>query len=134
MINLNIALTDDAKKANLKKLTPELYIRELVNKDITSIIELDNGFYYDRYLIKLFDSNDKEVKLTNIQKSIFIVLLENKGNIISIEGIIEKVWNTRDVSIFTFRNMIKKIREKTYYELIVNRSNHGYSINIEGLK
>lgn len=34
------------------------------------------------------------------------------------------------MSIYTMRNIVNKIRQKTYYEIIKNHSNKGYTIDI----
>ncbi len=33
------------------------------------------------------------------------------------------------MSIYTMRNIVNKIRQKTYYEIIRNHSNKGYTID-----
>lgn len=40
------------------------------------------------------------------------------------------VWRGKDMSIYTMRNIVNKIRQKTYYEIIKNHSNKGYTIDI----
>lgn len=135
MISFTIPLDEQVEnklqdKLKENKLTISEYIEELIKKDLDSITKVGEGFYYDSYKGKLFDSNNKEVKLTNIQISIFLLLLERNGEIVTAEEMIQKIWKRRKASIFTFRNMIKGIRDKTYYELIKSHSNLGYSINI----
>ena len=135
MISLNITLDEHLEnklqnKLIENKLTISEYTQQLIKKDLDSIIKIGEGFYYNSYKGKLFDSNGKEIKLTNIQINIFLLLLERNGEIVTTEEMIQKIWKRRKASIFTFRNMIKGIRDKTYYELIKSHSNLGYSINI----
>ena len=71
------------------------------------------------------------IALTKIEKRIVQTLIEHDGEITPVEVIMKSVWNTLDVSIYTFRNMIKHIREKTYYGLLKNHPMKGYSITTE---
>ena len=41
------------------------------------------------------------------------------------------VWKDKKMTLFTLRNIIRNIREKTYHDLIKNVSNHGYKMVIE---
>jgi len=76
-----------------------------------------------------FYFKDREVNLTSLETSFVKVLLENKNRIVPYEKIIESVWNGKKCSIFSMRNVVNKIREKSYYEIIKNISNQGYIIN-----
>jgi Fic family protein len=40
------------------------------------------------------------------------------------------VWKGKDMSIYTMRNIVNKIRQKTYYEIVRNHSSRGYTIDI----
>ncbi|TLP38349.1 helix-turn-helix domain-containing protein [Arcobacter arenosus] len=71
----------------------------------------------------------KEVNLTSLETNFIKVLLENKNRIVPYEKIIESVWEGKKCSIYSMRNVVNKIREKSYYEIIKNISNQGYIIN-----
>ena len=106
----------------------EQYIAFLINKDINGIKNIGKGFYYNNNYKKVFNKFHEDVLFTKTQLKILLILLEN-NSIVSSDEIIHSVWKKENVSIFTLRNMIKQIRDKTYYEIIKNHSNKGYSIN-----
>lgn len=133
-IKINISLNDDDKiklTQKIEKLNISLdeYIVRLIEKDINSIVQLENGFYYNKASSKLFNSYDEQVKLTRIEESLFSLLLESRGDVVSIETIHNVAWKGKNMTRFTLRNKVKTLRDKTYYDLIKNHSNIGYSMN-----
>ena len=117
-------------KLKKEKLTDSEYILKLIENDLDSTIKLGEGFYYHRQSDKLYDIENEEIPLTKIEKRMLLTLIAYEGKIIPVDVIIQKAWKKDQVSIYSFRNIILKIREKTYYKLIKNHSNLGYSINI----
>lgn len=133
-IILDLNIDDDTKdvieeKLKAKNLLINEYILELIEKDINSSV-LFNGFSYNFLTDKLYFGN-QEILLTKLQKSLFKFLLTNKNTLISVEEIKTNVWKSRNMSLFTLRNMINILRTKTYYNLIKNVSNQGYMMVIE---
>ncbi|KAB7892561.1 hypothetical protein GBG18_01515 [Poseidonibacter ostreae] len=63
-----------------------------------------------------------------------MTLLEYKGKVVPVDVLTLRAWGKDNVSIFTFRNMINQIRVKTYYGIITNHSNLGYTININNME
>lgn len=131
-INIDLTTSEETKILDIlkkRKLTISEYIIDLIINDLDSISHLGNGFYYNNLADKLYDSQNIEIKMSKIQKEILILLINSKGKIVPLE-IIREVWKKEKVSIYTLRNMINAIRKKTYYKMIINRSNIGYSINV----
>ncbi|UTJ05561.1 winged helix-turn-helix domain-containing protein [Arcobacter roscoffensis] len=133
-LNISISITDENNeklKSKVQKLDVSLdeYVSRLIDKDINSIVQLDNGFHYNKANSKLFNSFNDEVKLTRIEEALFSLLLENRGEIVSIETIHNVAWKGKNMTRFTLRNKVKTLRDKTYYDLIKNHSNIGYSMN-----
>lgn len=133
-IILDLNIDDDTKdvieeKLKAKNLLINEYILELIEKDINSSV-LFNGFSYNFLTDKLYFGS-QEILLTKLQKSLFKFLLTNKNTLISVEEIKTNVWKSRNMSLFTLRNMINSLRTKTYYNLIKNVSNQGYMMVIE---
>ncbi|MGB5791601.1 helix-turn-helix domain-containing protein [Poseidonibacter sp.] len=131
---LDIEIDENAKESLLKKalkseLSVKEYIEKLVVLDINSTIDLENDYTYNYNLNKLYDNFNKEVSLTKIENALLELLLKNKGKIVKIETIAEVIWKDKEMTRFTLRNKIKSIRDKSFYELIVNHSNIGYCIN-----
>ena len=71
-------------------------------------------------------SNNQIVKLSNYEELLFDLLINNLNEFVTIADIFNHIW-VKEVSTFTLRNIIKKIRDKTYYD-IINRNNVGYKI------
>lgn len=117
-------------KLKKEKLTDSEYILKLIKNDLDSTIKLGEGFYYHRQSDKLYDIENEEIPLTKIEKRMLLTLIAYEGKIIPVDVIIQKAWKKDQVSIYSFRNIILKIREKTYYKLIKNHSNLGYSIDM----
>ncbi|TLP36220.1 helix-turn-helix domain-containing protein [Arcobacter arenosus] len=118
------------KKLEQEKLTLEQYIQKLIDSDINSTINLGKGFYYDSYLNRFFDSKKNEITFTKLEKKLVLTLLQDTTKIFTIDEIREKVWKKDNATVYTIRNIINKIRTKTFYELFENYSNKGYSLNI----
>ena len=130
-INLNEELDKKLnKELSTQNTTLEDYINNLVEKDLIYKINLKKGFYLDTYSKKLFNKKDEVIKLTQIQYNIVELLAKNEKEIVSPEQLIKLCWDRKEVSIFTLRNMIKQIRDKTFYEIVKSHSNLGYSVNI----
>ena len=89
---------------------------------------LSNGLYYDDYRERFYDENGA-VSFTRFEFDLLKLLLDNHNKIISYDEIKEKVWKEKKMSIFTMRNVVNKIRKKTYYEIIKNNSSSGYQID-----
>jgi two-component system response regulator ArlR len=91
-------------------------------------VMLDKGVYFDSYREKFYGSTGA-ISLTKYEYSVLKLLLDNHNRVVSYEEIKEKVWKEKKMSIFTMRNVINKIRNKTYYEVIKNNSSKGYQID-----
>ena len=133
-ILIDLDIDDDLKnnieeKLKNKSLLIKDYILELIQKDIEKTIDF-NGYSYSFEFNKLL-YEDKEVKFTTIENDLFRYLLNNANNIMSTEDIHLNVWKDKNMTLFTLRNIIRSIREKTYYKLIKNVSNRGYMMVIE---
>ena len=135
MIQVKLELSEQLEKKFISKLKREElldseYIQKLIENDLESKIDLGEGFIYDMHLDKLFDKKRIEIEITKIEKKLLLTLIEYAEKIVPVDILISRSWNKTNVTIYTFRNIIKKIRDKTYYKLIKNHSNLGYSINI----
>lgn len=116
-------------KINQKQIEFSEYLSDLIIKDIKSKILLQDGFYYNLVSDKLFNNNS-EIKLSNLQKKLLKYMLENRNKILSPKDIFENTWGKKsNFCIYSLRNVIKQIRDKTTVGIIKNYSNIGYSIN-----
>jgi len=89
---------------------------------------LDNNIYYDLYRERFYNKSEA-ISFTKFEFQVLKLLLDNSTKIISYDEIKEKVWKEKKMSIFTMRNVINKIRNKTYYDIIQNNSSSGYQID-----
>ena len=65
------------------------------------------------------------VPLANIENNLFGFLLNNVNTLMSTEEIHLNVWKDKKMTLFTLRNIIRSIREKTYHDLTKNVSCRG---------
>ena len=122
-----------ASKLIKEKITDSAYILKLIKNDLDQRLDLGEGFYYDKLSEKFYNSKNEEIVMSKIEKRLLFALIEQSEKIVPVDIIIKIAWNKKDVSIYSFRNAIKKIRDKYYYTLIQNHSGLGYSINIQSI-
>ncbi|MEA3554607.1 MAG: winged helix-turn-helix domain-containing protein [Campylobacterota bacterium] len=91
-------------------------------------ILLSEDIYYDSYRERFYNANGA-IEFTKYEFQVLKLLLDNHDKIIGYDEIKEKVWKEKKMSIFTMRNVINKIRNKTYYNIIKNNSTAGYQID-----
>lgn len=91
-------------------------------------LQFENGFYFDLSREELFHDK-KIIPLTRIEKKLIKLLTENANKLVTYEEISEIVWKGKVFSIYSLRNVIKHIREKTNESFIKNFSNRGYILN-----
>ena len=91
-------------------------------------LQFENGFYFDMNRELLFQGK-KTIKLTKTEKKLINLLALNPNILVTYEHISSVVWKGKEFSIYSLRNVIKHIREKTDETFIKNSSNKGYVIN-----
>jgi DNA-binding response OmpR family regulator len=91
-------------------------------------ILLKEGIYFDAYRERFYNKSE-HIPFTKLEYSLLKLLLDNHDKVIGYDEIKEKVWKGKKMSIFTMRNVINKIRNKTYYKIIRNNSSQGYQID-----
>lgn len=92
-------------------------------------ISLDNNFIYDKNNKELVDGEGKVVKLTKLEREIIHLLISNMDKTVDYSTIESYAWQEKSMSIEALRMRIKKIRQKTYNDIIENISGCGYRIN-----
>jgi DNA-binding response OmpR family regulator len=93
-------------------------------------IEFENGIYFDEYRDQFFKAGGILIDFTRLEKSFLKLLILRRNDITDYDTIKDVVWKGKEMSIYTMRNIVNKIRQKTYYEIIKNHSNKGYTIDI----
>ena len=119
-----------------ENLTPK-FIENMLHNEVPFIvstnIQLEEGFSWVVATSKLLKENNGSIStidLTKIETKFLKLLIENKNNIVTYDVVKENIWKTKDMSIFTMRNFVNKIRNKTYKSIIKNKSGYGYIIEI----
>lgn len=92
-------------------------------------IEFQGGIYFDEYRDQFFKTGGQLVDFTRLEKAFLKLLISRRSEITDYDTIKDVVWKGKDMSIYTMRNIVNKIRQKTYYEIIRNHSNKGYTID-----
>lgn len=92
-------------------------------------IEFDNDIYFDEYRDQFFKAGGVLIEFTRLEKSFLKLLISKRNEIVDYDLIKEVVWKGKDMSIYTMRNIVNKVRQKTYYEIVKNHSNKGYTID-----
>ena len=90
-------------------------------------VQFENGFSFDVNKEILFQGK-KIIKLTKIEKKLVNLLALNPNVLVTYEDISRIVWKGKEFSIYSLRNVVKHIREKTDETFIKNSSNRGYII------
>lgn len=91
-------------------------------------IQLEEGFFFDISRELLFMGKEI-IKLTRTEKKLVKLFCENANNLVSYEEISNEVWKGKNFSIYSLRNIILNIREKTSENFIKNHSNKGYILS-----
>lgn len=97
------------------------------NETIRSKIYLGHNLYFD-YDNSQILSRDDAVTLTQKEREFLNLLIKYNGNLVSYETIESVIWKDKFMSSDSLRTLVKKIRKKSYQDLIQNVSNTGYKI------
>ncbi len=92
-------------------------------------VKLGQGFHYDVYRDRVYNRYGKAIELTKLELGLLKLLIDNWKEVVDYKAIEEKVWKGKKMSIFTMRNVVNKIRTKTYYDIFKNASSKGYIID-----
>lgn len=119
-----------------ESLSPK-FIENMLHNEVPFIvstnIQLEEGFSWVVATSKLLKENNGSITtidLTKIETKFLKLLIENKNSIVTYDVVKDNIWKTKDMSIFTMRNFVNKIRNKTYKSIIKNKSGYGYIIEI----
>lgn len=101
----------------------------MATKDIyNSLVNLHHDYTYDKNSKQLMNEAKRIVKLTKFERNIVHLLVSNINKTVEYSTIESYVWQDKSMSIEALRMRIKKIRQKTYTDIIENVSGCGYKI------
>lgn len=90
-------------------------------------IMFKKGLCFDISKNVLFKDN-KNIPLTKMENKLLMLLINNINNVVKYDEIADNVWEGKNFSIFSLRNIVQNIRTKTSDNFIKNSSNNGYTI------
>ena len=109
-------------KYRIEQLIKLFYSKENSNK-----IKLKPNFTYDILEREIFVDNTL-INLTNKERKVVFCLVSNKNQFVSIDKLRNEVWEDKYICEADIRVCIKKIRDKTSKEFIINQRGIGYKI------
>lgn len=108
-------------------------VREELKNFTTTTIKnqfLGNGYMWNYTSEKLL-CNGQVIDLTNKEKRMFVMFMNNLNNVLSPEQIIQTVWNSYiEANVGALRTLLKSLRTKLPKGLIKNIHGVGYKIQI----
>ncbi len=117
------------KKQSFDFIESEINKIELKEEDSLLDEEFDLGedFIYKNNC--LYTPNEKILKLTIQENNLLKILVQAKGEYVSYDILQHSLSKTNYTSLETIRTVIKKIRKKTFTNIIKNHSGLGYKTN-----
>lgn len=109
----------------------EEYVEKVVEKEVT-VFKLAEGYSYKSIEKQLINPSGQIVTLTRKEEKVLEILIENCNETVSLDVFFEVIWNnkTTGTTLYSLRNFIKSIRDKTTYGIIHNVSGIGYSLQV----
>ncbi len=101
----------------------------ILHKEKNNVIKVkDITFDLDKMTVY---KNNKEVKLTNLELKILLLLFTNLNKVVTRENIIDSIWQWtgNDVNDNTVTVYLKRIREKLQTDIIITLKGIGYRID-----
>ena len=91
-------------------------------------LNLSYGYKYCLNTYRLYHESEEQY-LTKTERGLLKLLILNRQEIVPYDTIKNEVWKNKKFSVFTMRNKVKSIRDKTYPEIIKNYSGFGYKLD-----
>lgn len=104
-------------------------VNKVIKEKNSSLLNLGEDYYYDsnnKNMIK----DTQVIKLTKQENELINELIKANGHLVTFQILQKKIAKDDEATLDTLRTVIRKIRRKTYPEMIRNHSGIGYSINI----
>lgn len=118
-----IIATIKLAEAKLKRKVP---IKEISNKIEVALVD---GYIFNLESSKLFKES-KEVAISQNTKKLLLLLCKNRNIYIDSKEIINYIWED-DAATDRLRSLIYRLKQITKTNLIKNRNNIGYRVNLK---
>lgn len=104
------------------------HIKSILKNDIDEdVIELGSGFKFNSKDQNLY-KHEHEISLTQKEKLLLTLFINNKGKTVTSEMIHEYVWNNKPMEAVSMRSMIHKLQKKLKNGMIANIRGIGYKL------
>lgn len=124
-------MTKPVDLEDLKSSVMKLTNTEAKNIEINDTISLGEGFVYDKLNRQLLNKEKKITSLTKQESNLMDALVRQNGYPCSYDSLQSSIGVADNpTTIDTLRTVVKKIRKKTYENIISNITTVGYKINI----
>lgn len=112
----------------LKKAKNEVLEEKTPIKSESNFIKFNNTYTFDSSSQKLY-KNGVIVKLSKKESDILNVLIENIGNLVTLEKFKIDVWDDINISDSSFRTVMKRLKDKIKDDdFIISQKGFGYTI------
>jgi len=97
----------------------------LAKRKLSSIIKLDDEFYYNRQN-KLLYKNSKLISLSKQESKLLALFINNLNSPVSNYTIENEIWPDKEANSNTIRTLIKRLRAKLNHKFIKTLTSQGY--------
>lgn len=130
-LKIDKVIFKDQPFEHINKFINELIVKEDNKDEIDSLIyNLGEDHYYEEDTFRII-KGEEIIQLTNQENLLIKELLKAKGELISFDILLNVISKDQYSTIDTLRTVIRKIRKKTYQNIILNQSGIGYKINFQ---
>ena len=102
---------------------------EHLEEQSPSVIKISSTEEFDLLNHTLL-SNNIVIKLTEYQYKLLVILIKNRGRIVSYQEIENYIWFDKSMSNDALRSLVRDVRKFVGKKTIVNISKYGYKINL----
>lgn len=104
------------------------HIKTILKNDLDKdIVDLGNGFKFNMKEQTLY-KHEHEIDLTNKEKLLLTLFINNIDKTVTSEMIHEYVWDNKEMEAVSMRSMIHKLQKKLKSAMIVNIRGVGYKL------
>jgi DNA-binding response OmpR family regulator len=127
------AIDNGVSKYFIKPLDPDELLEYLVTLipklETIHIVELGNNFSYNKAKKQLLN-NKSIISLTKRELDFILLLLEQDEYLADNQLIKKALWKEENIPNERVRTFIRRLRNKTSKEFIINNSSLGYSLSL----
>ena len=109
-----------------------LSIYKIKKDTVTTInddyIHIGSDFYFDLKNTSLF-YKDQPIQLSTNEKKLLQLLIDARGQIVSLSTIEDYIWPDKNMSSSAFRTLVYRLRSKLEFKLIETIPSFGYKLN-----